>query len=60
MEDHALTATQQRVIRSWARMIRETDEEQAVRLLTTIVVHVARDPAAIDRATQDVPVEPKN
>ena len=56
MDATFLSDTQKNVIKIRAQMIRNADEEQAVRLFTTIVTNLARDRRVLDAvldATKD-------
>ncbi len=59
MDATFLSDTQKNVIKIRAQMIRNADEEHAVRLLTTIVTNLARDRRVLDAvldATKDEPL----
>ena len=50
MDESLLDDNQRSGIRMWAKMIRDADEERAVRILTKIVVNLSGDKLALDSA----------
>lgn len=50
MDESLLDDNQGSGIRMWAQMIRNADEERAVRLLTKIVTNLSGDKLALDAA----------
>ena len=59
MDATFLSDNQENGIKIWAQMIRNADEEHAVRLLTKIVTNLARDRLVLDAvldATKDEPL----
>jgi len=52
MDPLLLSDSQRNGIRIWAKMIRQVDEEHAVRMLTRIVTNLCGDTLALDAAVK--------
>ncbi len=60
MDQLILTEGQKMAIRMWTHIIREADEEHAIKFLTGIVLHLAENQLALNAALEATENQPMN